>query len=183
MNITILNGNPDTGNSPFDSYLNELSEILTEKNNTVTNLTLRDMDIKYCTGCFSCWLKTPGECITKDDSPEVRNRFVNSDFVLFSSPVIMGFPSTLLKKMQDKFIPLIHPYFEFVQNEMHHKRRYDKYPVLGLLIEKSEDTDDEDISIIHDIYRRTALNFRSSLKFLKLTGEPAEEVANEIISV
>jgi multimeric flavodoxin WrbA len=180
MKITILNGNPDVNNAKFDTYLKNLSDLLESSKHTVTILKLREKDIKYCTGCFGCWVKTPGECVVPDDTRDIRREYIHSDFVLFASPVIMGFTSALLKKAHDKLIPLIHPYFELVQNEVHHLSRYDKYPLMGLLLEKGTDTDEEDFRIISDIYRRDAINFKTSFCFATLTSDPVEEVANEI---
>jgi hypothetical protein len=183
VNVTILNGNPNADNVKFDSYLKNLSDLLESGNHTVTLLKLREMEIKYCTGCFGCWIKTPGKCVVSDDMRDMRRAYIHSDLVLFASPVIMGFTSALLKKAHDKLIPLLHPYFEFVQNEVHHLSRYEKYPLMGLLLEKDKNTDEEDIKIISDIYRRDAINFKTSFRFVKLTSDPMEEVANEINSI
>jgi hypothetical protein len=180
MKITILNGNPIADNARFDNYLKNLSDLLESNRHTVTVLKLREMDIKYCTGCFGCWVKTPGECVVPDDMRDVRREYIHSDLVLFASPVIMGFTSALLKKAHDRFLPLIHPYFELVRNEMWHLARYDKYPLWGLLLEKGKDTDEEDIKIISDIYRQEAINLKSSFCFARLTDDSVEEVANEI---
>ena len=182
MKITVLNGNPKPDNSRFDNYLQNLSNLLESNKHEVTIFTLREMDLRYCVGCFGCWVKTPGECVSGDGSHDIRRECINSDFVLFASPVIMGFTSALLKKVHDKLIPLIHPYFELVQNEVHHLARYDKYPLMGLLLEKDKDTDEEDIKIISDIYRRDAISFKTSFCFAKLTSDPIEEAANEINS-
>jgi hypothetical protein len=70
----------------------------------------------------------------------------------------MGFTSALLKKTHEKLLPLVHPYLEFVQNEVRHLARYEKYPLMALLLEKGNDTDEEDIKIISDLYRRDAIN-------------------------
>jgi len=180
MKITILNGNPNADNVKFDNYLKNLSDLLESSQHTVTILKLREMDIRYCIGCWGCWAKTPGECIVADGSRDICREYINSDFVLFASPVIMGFTSALLKKARDKLIPLLHPYFRIVQNEVHHLPRYDKYPLMGLLLEKGKDTDEEDIKIISDISRRGAISFKTSFCFTKLTSDPVEEVANEI---
>ncbi|MDP2917415.1 MAG: NAD(P)H-dependent oxidoreductase [Dehalococcoidia bacterium] len=180
MKITILNGNPDASNNVFDGYLKRLSGALASENHVVTILNLREMDIRYCIGCFGCWAKTPGECIVRDASGNICHEYINSGFVLFASPIIMGFTSALLKKAHEKLIPLVHPYLEFVQNEVHHLRRYSKYPLMGLLLEKGRDADEEDLKIISDIYRRDAINLRTSFCFTKLTSDPVEEVANEI---
>jgi multimeric flavodoxin WrbA len=180
MKVTILNGNPDASNTIFDDYLKKLSEILSSESNQVIIFTLRDMDIKYCRGCWGCWVKTPGECLVEDDTREIRCKFIPSDLVLFASPVRMGFTSALLKRAHERLLPLIHPYLELVDGEVHHIARYDKYPLMALLLEKGEDVDEEDIKIISDIYRRDAINFKTSFCFTKSTSDPLEEVANEI---
>ena len=180
MKIIILNGNPNADNVEFDNYLKNLTDLLESSKHTVTILKLREMDIRYCIGCWGCWVKMPGECIVADGSRDICHEYINSDFVLFASPIIMGFTSALLKKAHDKLIPLILPHLEIVQNEFHHLSRYDKYPVMGLLLEKGKETDEEDIKIVSDIYRRDAINFKTSFCFIKLTSDPVEEVANEI---
>ena len=183
MKITILNGNPNVNNDVFDGYLKKLSDAVVSDNHLVTILNLREMDIRYCIGCFGCWLKTPGECIVADDSRDVCLEFVSSDLVLFASPIIMGFTSALLKKAHDKLIPLLLPYIGIYGNECHHVPRYEKYPRIGLLLEKGRDTDEEDVEIIADIYQRDASNFHTSFCLARLTSDPIEEVANEINSI
>ena len=118
-----------------------------------------------------------------DSSSDVSREFINSDFVLFASPIIMGFTSALIKKVHDKLIALLLPYIGIYRDECHHVPRYEKYPRLGLLLKKGEDTDEEDIEIIADIYRRDASNFHTSFCLVRLTSDPIEEVANEINSI
>ena len=52
VRITILNGNPNVEDSGFDDYLTKLETELESSDHTVKNLQLRDMDIRYCIGCF-----------------------------------------------------------------------------------------------------------------------------------
>ncbi len=183
MKITILNGNPDANNNVFDGYLKKLSDVLVSHNHLVNILDLREMDIRYCVGFFGCWLKTPGECVVADGSSDVCREFIDSDFVLFASPIIMGFTSALIKKAHDKLIALVLPYIGIYRDECHHVPRYEKYPRLGLLLEKGRDTDEEDVEIIADIYRRDASNFHTSFCFARLTSGPIDKVANEINSI
>jgi len=180
MKITILNGHPDAGNAGFDDYLSRLSDELTSSGHSVASFNLREMDIEYYIGCFGCWVESPGECRSGDESREVCRAYIYSDFVLWASPVIMGFYSALLKKVTDKLICLVHPYGEFVQGEVHHLPRYDHYPVTGLLLEKGAHSDGEDVHIISDIHSRTALNFKSSSVFTKLMLNPVDKVADAI---
>jgi len=180
MKILILDGNPNSDLKTFDQYVKNLSDSLGTHKHQVNQIKLREKDIKYCTGCWSCWWKTPGECAFADDSHNICREYINSDFVLFASPVIMGFSSAVLKKVQDKLIPLIHPYFTIDHHEFHHRPRYERYPKLGLLLEKSKDTDEEDIQIISDIFKRFAINLKSELCFTKLATQPIEEVSHAI---
>ena len=90
MKILILNGNPKD-DTKFDEYIDQLSSALKLSNHIVTIQTLKDMDIRYCIGCFGCWVKTPGECsIAADDTRDIRKAYMNSDLVIFVSPIIMG---------------------------------------------------------------------------------------------
>jgi hypothetical protein len=180
MKITILNGNPYAEDTLFDDYLENISRSLESGSHDVNNLRLREMDIKNCLGCFGCWLRTPGRCVVNDDSDFVRREFINSDFALFTSPVIMGFTSALLKKVVDKLLPLVLPYKEIVYGECHNMSRYDRYPLLGLILQKDKDVDEEDIQIISDIYRRIAVQCQSKLCFTLFAENEIIEVIDEI---
>lgn len=181
MKITILNGNPDATHVAFDDYLGRLVEGLAPAHQ-VTRLDLREMNIAYCTGCWGCWVKTPGECAARDDSADVCRAAINADLLLLASPLRMGFISALLKKSLDKMIPLVHPYIVADQGEAHHRARYDAYPLMGLLLEQDPDpdADAEDVAITADILSRTALNLKSWLAFTRLTGAPVAEVLDAI---
>jgi len=183
MQITILNGTPaDARYKNFELFLEKLAIYLDKDRHSVTLLKLRNMDIKYCNGCFGCWVKTPGECLTADDSRTVRRESINCDLLVFASPIIMGFTSAILKKTMDKMIPLVHPYIEIVEKECHHRKRYDKYPPLGLILDRPMDnrTDDEDIAITRKIFERLSLNLRSTLRFVIFDQTRIEEVVDEI---
>ena len=104
MNITVLNGNPEF--SSFDTYLRRLSIQLKARGHSVNQLDLRDLELRYCIGCFGCWVKTPGVCSSKDESCEMRRAVIHSDFTLWAAPLKMGFPGALLKMALDKSIPL-----------------------------------------------------------------------------
>jgi multimeric flavodoxin WrbA len=180
MKVLILNsGGSD---SAINSIVRDLRDKLSGDGIETGELILRDMKYSPCRGCFNCWVKTPGRCVFKDDGDVLCREVLHCDYVIIASPVIMGYPSAMAKNALDRIIPLIHPYLEDIDGEVHHMKRYEKYPVMGLLLEKSGDTDDEDITIITDIFQRAALNLQSRLGFVKLTTSSVEEIANEIIN-
>jgi len=181
VRITILNGDPDS-NSPFQTYIADLARSLTSSGHAVNTIDLRTLNLKGCSGCFGCFVKTPGECVKRDDSAQVCRAVIEADLLLFASPMIMGFPSALLKRAADQMIPLIHPYFVIEDGEVHHLARYSKYPLFGLLLAAESDTDAEDIEITAAIWKRTARNLKSRLIFTAIAERPAEEVAHELIA-
>jgi multimeric flavodoxin WrbA len=178
MKITILNGNPRV--SELDEYLAKIKSSLEIKGHTVNQLDLRDLSLRYCIGCWGCWTKTPGLCSNPDDSPEMDRAVIQSDFVLWAAPLKMGFPSELLKRANDKHLPLIHPYMVVDQGEAHHLRRYPTSPRVGQLLEKEADTDARDLQIVTNIYCRTVLNFKSRLEFSLTTDSPVDDVVKRI---
>ena len=182
MRIAILNGNPDPNNQKLDDYLGSLIGLLESAENSVAYFKLREMKIHPCRGCFDCWLKTPGRCVFKDHSYDICREYINADFVLYASPLILGFPSSTLKHAMDRLIPLVLPYIELVDNqECHHMKRYDReYPPIGLIIEKEDDTDSEDVEIVRDIFARVALDLKSSCLFVKPIDVPPQEVCDAI---
>jgi multimeric flavodoxin WrbA len=182
VQVTILNGEPVAGSS-FDRYVRGVATSLAANGHEVRTLDLRDMNIRGCKGCWGCWVKTPGECVQDDDSGEVRRAVIGSDLTLLASPMRMGFVTSLLKRTADKLIGLIHPYIVLEGGEMHHRARYKRYPLLGLLLGAGADTDAEDIEITRDIWARMARNMKSCLAFAAVSDRPAEEVAHELASV
>ena len=92
----------------------------------------------------------------------------------------MGFTSALLKKATDKLIPLLLPYFDFNNSEVHHIGRYEIFPLIGVLLEQSDDTDKEDLDIVNGIYSRIALILKTSISFTFTSTEPIENIVHEI---
>lgn len=169
INITIINGQAAEGSW---NILNCLNQALAKHNDriVVENFNLSEMKIKFCSGCWSCWLKTPGKCIQEDEMPRLLQSIIQSNLTIFISPIKMGFVSAEIKKITDKMIPLIHPYIEIVNGECHHRKRYDKYPKLGLIL-VDEEQNLESHRIITGIYQRLAINFRSELAFSFFVNE------------
>lgn len=180
MNIVVLNGNPDELRHSFDRYLADLGQALRSQGHTVDELRLRDLDLRDCVGCFGCWVKTPGQCVVNDAAHVIDAAVIRSDFTLWAAPLRMGFPSALLKRALDKSIPLVHPYFEVVNNEAHHRSRYARYPRLGLLVEREPDTDADDLGLVSAIFARTALNLKSALSFAVTTETSVLKLAGQI---
>ena len=181
MRIVIVNGEPDAA-SAFDGYVRDVGARLANSGHDVAELTLRDMDVRGCSGCFGCWLKTPGECVQHDDGAELCRAVINSDLVVFAAPMVMGYPSALVKRAAERLIPLLHPYIEIEGGEMHHRRRYERYPEVGLIVSAGEDTDAEDLAITRHLWERLARDFKSRLALFAVADRSSKEVADELVA-
>ncbi len=185
--VTILNGIMDDRYSEFENKLKQYAEQGADQIR-LDLFRLRDMDIKYCTGCWNCWVKTPGICVHNDQMADILKSVINSDLTIFLSPVVMGFVSKYIKKTCDRMIPLVHPYIGIFHNECHHYKRYKRYPKLGMLLleeegEHSAGVDESDFEIITGIYRRMAINLRTELAFSIVTNGDLEVLKNEVDNI
>ena len=153
--------------------------LATARGHSVKSFTLRDMDIKYCTGCFGCWVKTPGQCVVKDDAPLLLRALVHADLLVCATPVIMGHISALLKKSHDKLLPIFLPYFITIQGEIHHPLRYGRSPDMAAIVDRNG-ADDEDLALVERAYRRLSLNLHNTLRLFTTVGRPVEEVLDAL---
>lgn len=93
---------------------------------------LNDNDIlindecKHCIGCFSCWTKTPFDCIHKDKISNNGRELLNSDELIIISKYTYGTYSSKIKKILERSISYVEPFFTLRNNEIHHKTRTNK---------------------------------------------------------
>ena len=176
MEITIIYSNPHNDMS-LESFLSDFKK---KSNSKIFDLS--QMNLKYCTGCWSCWYKTPGKCSQKDGIEDIYRSILCSDLLLFVSPLLMGSISAELKQLIERLIPLIHPYMAIVDKEIHHKKRYKKYPRIAAFLGIEKDTDDEDRELNKEYFSRLVKNFYSRVKFIKFSDEVMKEVSNELLT-
>lgn len=178
--IVILNGEPGNNKDSISDYLQNLEVELQTDGKEVKSYHLNKLEVKHCTGCFDCWLKTPGICRFNDDVEEVLRNIIHADLLIFASPLIMGMYSAFLKRFQDRMIPILHPYLEMVNDECHHKKRYPKYPDIGFIFDENDATREE-IENVHFIHQRMALNMRGDLLlFTSVQQKNYKELSYEI---
>lgn len=81
MKAVVLDGSRK-GENELKGIRDVITKELDELRWEVEVLELRNLKMKPCTGCFNCWLKTPGICIFNDDAREVTKRIVQSDLLV-----------------------------------------------------------------------------------------------------
>jgi multimeric flavodoxin WrbA len=178
MKVLILDGTKSNNNEStkiFDLILEELKKL----NWDITSIVLEDKNIDYCTGCFGCWVQTPGECVFKDYEENVVRNMVHSDLIIYLTPIMFGGYSSILKKALDRQIGRVLPYFTKIDGEVHHPKRYEKQQSL-LSIGLLDKLDTEKEEIFKTLVARNAINmwapFQRAIIYLK--GEDETEFSN-----
>ena len=109
MKLLILNGSPKSGRSNTMNITRAFIDGF-PKGTEVEQIDLYKKEIRPCLGCFSCWSKTPGECVIKDDMQEIYEKIKASDIIIESFPLyFFGMPS-VMKCLTDRCLPFMLPY-------------------------------------------------------------------------
>lgn len=180
MKALILNGSLKNGES-LEEINTYVEGLLTESGYEVESVMLHEKQIAECMSCFGCWVKTPGRCVKDDYSREVTKNIINSDVVVYLTPVTFGGYSSELKKAVDRTIPLLLPFFRKVNGEVHHKPRYKSYPkvlVFGAMAVENQ----EEKEIFGNFIKRNAANwyntFIGTVVNNKLEADNVEQINN-----
>jgi multimeric flavodoxin WrbA len=121
--VTILDG-ARAGDEDLPPLLDILIDELSYGGAEVQAYKLRQIKLSHCIGCFGCWLETPGICVEADAGREIAQAIICSDMTVLFTPVTFGGYSSELKKIMDRWIPLVLPYFGRYHGEIHHTPRY-----------------------------------------------------------
>lgn len=146
MKILVLNGSPKAEKS---NTLNITKAFISgfPSDTDVEYINLYKLNIKPCVGCFSCWSKTPGSCVIRDDMQELYGKIKAADIIIESFPLyFFGMPSQL-KAMTDRCLPFMLPYmgnlvkdknasFHELRDEKMHEKRLVVISTCGYVDEK-----------------------------------------------
>lgn len=125
--ILVLNGSPRTENSltlrVTQAFLKGMAAATSCEVETVH---LAQQKLHFCTGCFTCWTKTPGKCVFQDAMPALLDAYKSADLVIWSLPLYyFGMPAQA-KRFMDRLLPLALPQIVRYNNgRSGHPSRYD----------------------------------------------------------
>jgi multimeric flavodoxin WrbA len=182
MKALVLNGslnNQSTTNMVSD-YLVDFLRI---NSHEVEVMVLRNEKIAGCLGCFGCWLKTPGECVIHDAGSDLPRKVIESDFVFVLTPVTFGMYSSVLMKAMDRFAcPVLLPFFTKINGEIHHAKRYDKYPTI-VAVGVLPSLDEESETTFATLVGRNGINLHTkTLSSIVYSSDKPDEIKQKVLA-
>ena len=112
MKVLALNSSPrGEGVSKTGILLDALVEGMREAGAEVETIHLRKKKINNCIGCYTCWTKTPGVCIHKDDmTAELLPKWLEADLVVYATPLYHYTVTASMKAFIERTLPVLEPF-------------------------------------------------------------------------
>ena len=135
----------------YQKLKEEIVGFLETKGYNTKSMEIGSDTLTFCKGCFGCWIKKPGECVINDAMSQINHCYMNSDLVLYLSPIIFGQFSANIKNTLDRSIPNVLPFFEVkADGTTAHPQRYTNYP-RRIIIGFGDGISEEDEQLFLDI--------------------------------
>lgn len=128
------------------------------KNAEIELFNIAGEKFEYCTGCFRCRYRTPGQCVYDDVVKDIIKGMVESDAILFLTRMQFGCHSAQIKKMMDRSIPFETPFLRITDGETHLTPRYPKHRKL-YNVAYGEKFDKDEMEIFEELTQRNSRNF------------------------
>ncbi len=110
MKIISINGSPNAEKGTTNIMTREFLQGAQEGWAETETVYLAKHNIKHCSGCASCWVKSPGKCIIKDDMAELYEKFYAADVAVLATPLWIDTVSSYMKIFMDRvFMPILDP--------------------------------------------------------------------------
>jgi len=113
MKVLAVNSSARVGDvSKTEIMLDSLVEGMRDAGAEVEIINLAKKKIKYCIGCFTCWTKTPGICVHKDDmTKEIYPKQLECDLQILATPLYHFSVNAQMKTFIERTLPAIEPFF------------------------------------------------------------------------
>jgi len=125
MKVLALNSSPRTGGqSSTELMLNHLVSGMRDAGAEVELVSLREKTIKNCIGCLTCFSKTPGVCVHKDDmANDLLPKWLESDLAVYATPLYNYAMTATMKAFIERTLPAFEAFFEIHDDRMYHPVR------------------------------------------------------------
>ncbi len=124
MKLLAIQGSPRPKNSNTEILLQEFLKGARSQGAETETIYLKEKEIHSCVGCYTCWAKTPGVCVFKDDMPDLLEKVKACDILVYATPLYNYNMTALLKAFQERLLPLLDPHLTKAGETYRHPQRY-----------------------------------------------------------
>jgi multimeric flavodoxin WrbA/putative sterol carrier protein len=124
MRILAIQGSPRPKASNTEILLQEFLKGAQSQGAETETVYLKEKEIHSCIGCYTCWAKTPGVCVFKDDMPGLLEKVRNCDILVYATPLYNYNMTSLSKAFQERLLPLLDPHLIKMEEIYRHPQRY-----------------------------------------------------------
>jgi len=128
--------------------------------------------IHPCTGCFSCWNKTPGKCVIRDGYETMGQQIHHADEVIVLSRYVYGGFSGFVKNVFDRSLGYVLPHLMVVHNESHHRKRYPEEKAFSFVF-CGQNLSEEEKQSAKNYVRAVCANIRGYVKRIEFRDDSA----------
>lgn len=126
MKVLAFNASPRKEQSISDIIMNLFLKGAEEAEAETESYYVVDLNVKGCVGCFSCWTKTPGKCIYRDDMDWIIPKYVEADIIYLGTPIYNYNIIHYLQRMTERMLPMALPYMEERDGATRHPERHER---------------------------------------------------------
>ena len=109
-NILIIYTSPRRG-SNSETLADEFARGAADAGNNIEKINTRDKDINFCKGCLSC--QKTKQCVIKDDACQIIEKMLESEVIVFATPIYFYEMCGQMKTVLDRTNPLFSSDYAF----------------------------------------------------------------------
>ncbi len=178
LKILAINASPRGQKGNTERLLQTFLKGAQETGASAETIYLREKNIQYCSGCFSCWTKTPGVCIHKDDMPELLEKSRQANIWVYATPLYSYTVSAQMKTYMDRVLPLVQPYLVKEGDQYVHPMRHpEAWPKKLVVISTCGFPEPHHFSGLTETFQR--LTSRSALELAGMILCPSGELLRQ----
>ncbi len=110
MRVLALNGSPRMKASSTYHILRSFLEGMEAAGAQTEVIHIQQLNLEPCTGCYTCWARTPGVCMHEDGMAGALEKLNNADMVIFGTPLYVFSMSGTMKTFLDRMLPRLEPW-------------------------------------------------------------------------
>ncbi len=128
MKLLAFNASPRKERSNSDVLMDRFIEGAQKGGAEIEKHYIVDLDINGCRCCFSCWWKTPGKCVHRDDVDWILPKIGDADILLFGTPIYGNNITHYMQRLVERTFPFSLPEMVVKDGEVVHPGRQRKFP-------------------------------------------------------